>query len=217
MDIAFEASAVEGGLSQLQFYWKSKNRRWLWILHVSFIFVAQFPPELCHKIVHGHHYFHSWKLISRAHSWTSTEWMDDRFSNRDGSYLLASLKNLESKCVMLCAAKTYQVMRQKHVNGFWLKKDWVDETCALKKHTFQPLGMSYPWYLISLVAVRKLPKTGGTNRSVSIAAFHVYFILETCSHVRASSVPLLSAISSCSAPGTWYVGMDIMLCCHWKC
>jgi len=24
---------------------------------------------------------------------------------------------------MLCAAKTYQVMRQKHVNGFWLKKD----------------------------------------------------------------------------------------------
>jgi len=44
--------------------------------------------------------------------------IDDRLSNRDGSNLVGSLKNLESKCVMLCAEKTYQVMRQKHVNGF---------------------------------------------------------------------------------------------------
>ena len=46
--------------------------------------------------------------------------------------------------------------------------------------------------------ILKLPKIGGIVRSVSIATFHVYFILETSSQVRASSGPLFLAISSCS-------------------
>lgn len=49
-------------------------------------------------------------------------------------------------------------------------------------------------------------------RRVSIAAFHVYFILEISSHVRTSPVPLLSAISSCSASHRIWISH----CCHRK-
>ncbi|CAL5062489.1 unnamed protein product [Urochloa decumbens] len=53
---------------------------------------------------------------------------------------------------------------------------------------------------MSWVARLKLPKIGGTMRSVSSATRHVSFILARSSHARAASPPspLLSAISSCS-------------------
>lgn len=42
--------------------------------------------------------------------------IDERFSKRDGSNLVGSVKNLESICVMLWAAKTCHVVKQKYLD-----------------------------------------------------------------------------------------------------
>jgi len=77
-----------------------------------------------------------------------------------------------------------------------MKKSLLKEVIRIVL-TCHPLGIMYPPYSKSFNALLKIPNTGGKILSVSIATFHVYFILARSSYVKDSPEYLLFAISSC--------------------